>query len=157
MTPRQPSSKDLAAFIKKLASLYKNDKSGNRNWATVLDRLAHAIDASPPSNIDDLLNRLASSQSPAAETDWDSTERRESSEKWLSIELVEVQELLLNKKVKKSELIRMGEARFGISRSVMDKLNIDQLRDEIMNAVQHEESIEVISKSARRSGAQRRS
>ena len=156
MGTRQTTPKDLAIFLRKLAALYKNEKSGNRAWADVLERLAHGIDKNPHRTISEILSESLIREDvrrPPGRAVAD----REVVEEWQSLDLDGVQKVLERREVRKADLVKLAEFRFGISRSVTDKLGVEQLKTEIVNAVKHEESINEISRSARRTGSRRKS
>jgi len=52
----------------------------------------------------------------------------------------------------RAKLIDLGSTRFGMSRSSLDRMSIERIRDEISTAIQHERSISIISDVAHRGG-----
>jgi hypothetical protein len=68
-----------------------------------------------------------------------------------------VKELVSSTELTKGQLIQIGIERFGISRSRLQRENIENINEAIMSALDHEKSLEVISKSARQFGTSRES
>jgi hypothetical protein len=67
-----------------------------------------------------------------------------------SLSLERIREILARPDLTKFDLTTIGTERFGIAKSRMDRAARDEIISMIMSAVQHEESLAIISEEARR-------
>ena len=137
--PSPVSALELAKFLRQLASVYNNKKTGNPSMSVALYTLA-----------DEVANKSAPEQVSGGTLQ---------SRFWeLDLKLVDlkaVAEMIDDSGMTKSYLIKLGVERFSIPKSKMQRLNIEGIKLELRNALMHEESIGIISQEASRSGAKR--
>jgi hypothetical protein len=144
--PRQSVTRsELIAFLRRLAAMYDNPRTGNVALAEALHGL-----------VDSLIEQSHSSELPLGE-------RREGSsdgyyaDKFRNLDLDSVGRVLSDKSATKRELVELAAARFSIPRARLMKISTDDVREAIRTALLHEKSISIIAEEARRSGADRKS
>jgi hypothetical protein len=141
---REFSVSEVSRFLKRLATFYRDPRTGNPALSEALAELASA------------LGRRSSMKFSEAVAELSAPPKRSPSlnlSQLKDLELEEVKKLLSDPDMKKSDLMELGAERFAISRSKMMRLNTEQVLDAIMSAVRHEETLSIISREAQRGGS----
>lgn len=148
--------KDLAQYLSRLATLMRDPRTGNMDLGDGLRDLARALrrhSKRPIHEISDILKdvgsrkRKQSARQPKVVLPSDLTT--------LSIE--EVDDILSNPVYTKPQLIELGTKRFGVSKSKLSRLKKDDVRESVRSALNHQKSLDAISREARRGGQKRSS
>jgi hypothetical protein len=140
------SRAELAQFLSSLAEVYKHPRTGNPRLSVALLELADQI--SPPRRH---ASALAAPKIHQLTLGQDSTT-------WLrGLELDSVKRFIADEAKSKNDLIELASERFSIPRSKLMRLPVQGVREEILSALRHEESIQIISQEAERSGNNRNS
>ncbi len=148
--------KDLSQYLSRLATLVRDPRTGNMDLSDGLRALARALrrhSKRPIHELSDIMKdvgpktRKQSARQPKAVLPSELTT--------LSIE--EVDDILSNPEYTKSQLIELGTKRFGISKSKLSGLNKDDVRESVRSALNHEKSLDAISREAQRGGQKRSS
>jgi hypothetical protein len=159
ISPRETalSDIDVARFLLSLASLYRDKRSGNPALALALTKLAQRLNReakhtsekdlqqsffTDPTRSDykELIGQKSSLDSPSSEMTAESVSR-----------------YLGEEGRTKRDLIELASIRFAIPRSKLKRMNLQDIREAIRSALQHENSLEIIGQEAARHGATRRS
>lgn len=144
------SNAELAQFLKRLASIYKDQRYGNPQLAAGLDRLATNLMLS-----EDNSGKRQPSTSQLPLNFKESTDQN--LEHLKNLDGAAVERILLDGTKTKSDLIELANARFSIARGKLLKSSIDVIRQTIRSALSHERSIKIIFQEAHKRGAQRSS
>lgn len=145
---RPLSAFEVARFLKRLSSFYRDPKTGNLALSEALAELAAALSRRPDLSV----------TGAAAAIDASPEEIGSSSLGRLkNLTIKEVKRLLSETAISKSKLIDLGAERFAIPRAGLKRINRDQVLDTVLAAVQHEESLDIISREAQRGGQDRSS
>ena len=139
------SDSEVARFLRNLAAVYKDKRSGNRALAEALIRIAERLGEAAPA--------LAASKGEAqgsllVEPTLDELQRLDSEA---------VNRFISDDNKTKLDLIELAAARFSIPRAKLLRLKLADVRDAIRAALQHEDSLKIITQEAERNGASRRS
>ena len=145
---RELSVSEVSRFLKRLATFYRDPRTGNPAIGEALAELASALGRRSGMKFSEAVADLSAppKQSPSLDM-----ERLE------GLELEEVKKILSDPDMKKADLIELGAERFAIPRSGLKRLNTEQVLDAIKSAVRHEESLSIISRQAQRGGSERSS
>ena len=139
---------DVGRYLKKLSSLYRDKKTGNQSLRVSLEELSAFLIESKAKSIGEALAATEHSFSDKLEVGipdpatWDITE---------------IREYLKNEHMTKKALISIGFNRLGIPVSRMEKMGQVELLKTLTAAVDHEESIEILSNQAGSGGIKRTS
>ena len=148
--------KDLAQYLSRLATLVRDPRTGNMDLSNGLRDLARSLrrhSKRPIHELSDIMKdvgprtRKQSTRQPKAELP--------SELSTLSIE--EVNDILSNPVYTKPQWVELGIERFGIPKSKFTKLKKDEVRESVQSALNHERSLDAISREARRGGQKRSS
>ena len=149
--------KDLAQYLSRLATLMRDPRTGNMDISNGLRDLARALrrhSKRPIHELSDIMKDVGprnrgkqSAKQPKAVLPSELTT--------LSIE--EVDDILSNPVYTKPQLIELGTKRFGVSKSKLSRLKKDDVRESVRSALNHEKSLDAISREARRGGQKRSS
>lgn len=136
---------ELAAFLNQLAALYSSEIYGNQALGHALRDLAKAVkrgefDSAPP--VKKRVEKAPQLSEPQLEQ-----LRRLSSES--------VQEMLTDETRTKADLLALASVRFSMPTSQLKRLRTEELRAAISSALNHENSIKILSTEADKDGAQR--
>ena len=145
---RPLSATEVARFLKRLSSLYRDPKTGNPALSEALAELAANVRRGRDLSLTDAVTDTDVSSKQTASSDV---------ARLKELTLEEVKKLLSETVLTKTELIDLGAARFAIPRAGLQRQNRDQVSDAIWAAVQHEESIDIISREAQRGDQERSS
>ena len=148
---------DIVRYLSRLASLHSEAKTGNPGLSNGLRQLVKALrpySNSPVVELADII-RVATQR-----------RYRQSSPKKSkaalppnleSLPLEEVEKILDNENYSKEQMINVGAQRFGIPSAKLKKLGKKSVLESIRAALNHEKSLEVISREAQRGGKMRSS
>lgn len=143
----QLTAAEVGRYLKQLAALHRNARTGNLALSDALMKLSQDLMAAKSTPLSKVNIEYAHHQSAFnfsyAEVDNFTRER--------------VRELLRNEKLSKSDLTKIGVVRFGMPKSRLVKLSRDEIVETITAAVDHEESLAIISDEAKRGGQLRSS
>ncbi|MGE0417076.1 MAG: hypothetical protein AB7O80_09745 [Acetobacteraceae bacterium] len=141
------SDKTLAAFLRRLATIYRDRATGNPALASALVDLADRLseESLPKPDQATLSFRDVYSRNDALTPDF----RNAGDDQIVSI--------LDKRDVDRETLLRMGIERFAISRSRLIRLSKSEMADVIRSAFQHEKSLDIIANEAKREGKLRNS
>lgn len=142
------SVSELARFLKRLSAFYRNPNTGNPPLSDALAELAKALGKRRHATIrEGATEFLAPRQRPRP---IEPSELR-------NLSPDDVEKVVSDDARSKGELIDLGIARFGISRSRLVRMNKADVVDAIRSALRHEESLRIISQEAQRGGNTRSS
>ena len=149
--------RDISRYLSALAKLNDTEKIGNRDLSAGLRLIANALRpyaACPVEELADILKeaRAANRRRPS------SRKARASLPPNLeSIDKQDVERILVNEDYTKDQVAELGFRRFGISRSKLKGLRKNDALNSVRAALEHENSLDVISKMARKAGKARAS
>ncbi|MEW9534896.1 hypothetical protein MRBLRC7O_000093 [Agrobacterium radiobacter] len=139
---------ELGRYLKSLALLNRDPVFGNPELSEALMVLGKTFLEQKSSPFSTILDTVVNTYSSALFADEISLAK---------LTLDEVKKRLRRPSITKSELVVIGIKRFGIAKSRLTKLPREQVIAAIDAAVQHEESLAIISEEAKRGGDQRSS
>ena len=145
---RELSVSEVARFLKRLSTFYRDSKIGNPALSEALAELASVLSRRRDLRFSEAVADL--NVSPRQMPSLDLSRLK-------GLELEEVKKMLSDEEMRKADLIELGAERFAISRSRMARLNTEQVLDAVRSAVGHEESLNIISREAQRGGKERSS
>ena len=142
------SVRDLARFLKKLSSFYRDQRFGHPALSDALGELAAALDRRSDLPLTDAVDDF-----------WRSDRRGKKghNRNFKETKLNDVKIMLADENLPKTLLVELGLQRFAISRSKMVRLNKEEVTNAIWSALHHEESLAIISAEAQRGGKTRSS
>ncbi|MDP3566418.1 hypothetical protein [Sediminibacterium sp.] len=136
------SDAEVARFLKQLASLYKDKRSGNPELAEALTRLAHSLlspaDDKRPSEFEQPLPDLTAAELQSMDAD-------------------AINQFLCDETKTKNELIGLASFRFAIPRAKLQRMKLEEVREAIRSSLRHEESLRIIKEEADQFGMTRQS
>ena len=148
---------DMARYLSRLARLQQDDVTGNAELSRGLRLLSRALMSRSELTLSDVTRVIRRSQNIAE------TKRRPVpangtvlSEQVRSMSIAEVERFLDDEYYSKNQLIELGFKRFGISRSKLSRLSKLQASESVRAALEHEKSLEAISREARGSKGKQR-
>ncbi len=145
---RELSVGEVARFLKRLSSFYRDSKTGNPALSDALAELALALGR----------RRDRTLTQAVADIDILAKRRRSLEASQLKdLKLEEVKEILSDETMTKADLIELGAERFAIPRSGLGRMNMGHVSEAIWSALRHEESLTIISQEAQRGGKERSS
>jgi len=134
------TSADVGRYLKHLAALNRDPLTGNVAMSDALNEIAVIL--------------IAAKAEPAAKVLANFTEQSrfqfEEEFDFQTLPLEKVREVLARQDLTKSDLATIGTERFGIAKSRMDRVARDEIIKMISSAMQHEESLTIISEEAQR-------
>ena len=145
---RELSVGEVARFLKRLSSFYRDPKTGNPALSNALAELALALGRRRDLTLTEAVAGLNVSSKRMRSLDLSRLK---------DLELEEVKKMLSDQTMAKADLIDLGAERFAIPRAGLTRLNTAQVSDAIWSAVRHEESLSIISREAQRGGNERSS
>jgi len=140
---------EVGRYLKRLSAMNKDPQTGNLALSAALQELAMFLIDSKEHSVRKIFAPLSK------QTALDVDQRPVKS--YVALSLLEVSELLSSTKITRTELVRLGFDRFGISGSKTIKLSKEAILSTIRSAMEHEQSIEILSDEAKRGGRSRRS
>lgn len=140
------SQAELAQFLARLAAIYRDPKTGNPRLSTALFELSEQM--MQAKNTTKRSRQLKSDRTP----------HKQAAFEWLrGLDAEAVRRFISDETKTKSELIELASERFSIPRSRLMKISTQNVREDVLAALLHEESLRIISSEAERSGANRSS
>ena len=134
------TSADVGRYLKNLAVIHRDPLTGNVAMSDALQEIAAIL--------------IAAKAAPAVKTlDEFTAQRNFNFEEELdlqSLPLEKVREILSRPELTQSNLVDVGTERFGIAKSRMVRVPRDEIIKMISSAIQHEESLAIISEEAQR-------
>ena len=149
--------KDLIQYLSGLASLTSAARTGNPELSKALRILTRALKPYSDRQVLDLIAILGEKQPSESKR---TTPKRPKVPLPPGLETIShgtIEEILLDEKYTKAQLIEVGVSRFGISHSRLSRIKRADVADTIRAALDHERSLGVISHEARRGGMKRSS
>ncbi|MFE3837559.1 hypothetical protein [Pseudogemmobacter sonorensis] len=137
---KQITSADVGRYLKHLAALHRDPLTGNVAMSDALQEIASILIAAKAVPAAKAINEFMEQNKFDFEEELD----------FQSLSLEKVREILARTDLTKSDLISVGTERFGIAKSRMDRVSRDEIVKMISSAVQHEESLAIISEEAQR-------
>ncbi len=147
---------DIVGYLIDLAKLNEEEKTGNPELSRGLRHLAKALRRYrdyPLSELTDVLGGK-SSQSNRPKRAPVKTKLTLPSD-LEDIQISEAERILKNEGYTKQQVVELGFSRFGISRSLLTRLSKEDAVISVQAALEHEKSLDVIAREARRSGVVR--
>jgi hypothetical protein len=141
---RKVSKPELASFLRRLALLYENPRTGNPALSEALSELADSLSGS---------GRV---HHPTDPRDY-YPKQQNFLAKLQKLDASSVIEFISDEARTKPELIELATARFAIPRARLMKMRTLDVRDAIRAALLHEDSLAIITEEARRRGTNRTS
>ena len=142
------SAKEMARFLKRLSSLYRDPKTGNVELSDALVELSLVLEQGGKLTLSEILAMKDSGPKPKGIRELGDLQN-------LSINIV--RERLSDPEMTKADLIELGAGRFNIPRSGLMRMKIEEIVEKITSAIRHEESLSIISREAQRGGKERTS
>ena len=137
---RHITAADVGRYLKHLAALNRDPLTGNVAMSDALNEIAALLIAARASPAATVLENFTEQSKFEFEEEFD----------FQSLPLEKVREILARSDLTKSELATIGTERFGIAKSRMDRVARDEIIMMISSAMQHEESLNIISEEAQR-------
>ena len=131
---------DVGRYLKHLAALNRDPLTGNVAMSDALNEIAAILIAAKAAPATGALKTFVEQSNFEFEEDFD----------FQALPLEKVREILARSDLTKSELTTIGTERFGIAKSRMDRVSRDELIKMVQSAIQHEESLDIISEEAQR-------
>lgn len=138
---------DVGRYLRGLASLNKDSLTGNPELSEALYRLAEVLSAAKALPAHEAAERALEQDELQFGDDLDFND----------LELEQVKSLLTAPDTSKTFLLILAVERLGMARSRLEKMPREEIVRALQAAVQHEESLSIISEEARRGGEKRAS
>ncbi|MBP7961161.1 MAG: hypothetical protein KBG20_02045 [Caldilineaceae bacterium] len=148
---------DILRHLSALARLNSNSLTGNPDLSEGLHLLVAALKPYSSILISELTGSLASETRSSDALKKKNSPKVELPRDLESLNVNEIDSILNNPEYSKDQLARLGNERFGISRSKLIRQGKSKLIESIRAAYQHEQSLNTISQEARRGGESRKS
>ena len=148
---------DIVRYLSRLANLYSETKTGNSELSDGLRQLVNALRPYSRHPVPELTNIIR-----------EATLRRTRETSVMKIKTAlppnleslssqDIEKILDNENYTKEQIINLGVQRFGISSAKLTKLGKKSVLETIRAALNHEKSLDVISREAQRGGKMRSS
>lgn len=134
------TSADVGRYLKHLAALHRDPLTGNVAMSDALNEIAAILIAAKAEPAAKVLTNFTEQSKFEFEEEFD----------FQTLPLEKVREILARPDLTKSDLATIGTERFGIAKSRMDRVPRDEIIKMISSAMQHEESLTIISEEAQR-------
>jgi septum formation topological specificity factor MinE len=144
---RPITAADVGRYIRGLASLNRDSLTGNPELSEALFRLAGVLTAAKALPAHEAAQRALDQDELQFEDELD----------FEDLELEQVKSLLDSADTSKAFLLILAVERLGMARSRLEKMPREEIVRVLQAAVQHEESLSIISEEARRGGEKRAS
>ena len=148
--PRELAVSDIVKYLRRLARFQEDSRTGNVELSRGLRQLCSALG---PYNdrqlfeLSDALKAVSGRREATRSFPVKADVRLPSNLESLSHKDLET--ILANERHTKKQLVELGFRRFGISRSRLDRLRKSEAKDSVRSALEHEKSLEAISRAAR--------
>jgi hypothetical protein len=130
----------VGRYLKHLATLNRDPLTGNEAMSDALNELATILIAAKAAPVTKAIEKFIEHSKFNFEEEFD----------FKTLPLAKVHEVLARPNLSKSDLATIGTERFGIAKSRMDRVPRDEIIKMIVSAMQHEESLNIISEEAQR-------
>ena len=147
---------DVVRYLSGLAKLHEEDKTGNPELSEGLRQVAKALrpyaDCPVPELTDAIKKRAlsaANSKTASARIESELPPELE------SIGQDGIARILDDESYTKQQIAELGARRFGISRSKLERISKKDAQDSVRAALEHEKSLDAISREARKGGMAR--
>ena len=148
--PRELAVSDIVKYLRRLARFQEDNVTGNVELSRGLKQLCNALGPFSDRQLIELSdalkavsdNRQATDSFPAKAVVGLPSDLESLSHK-------DLESILANERHTKKQLVEVGFKRFGISRSRLDRLRKSEAKDSVRAALEHEKSLEAISRAAR--------
>ena len=137
---RRITSADVGRYLKHMAAVSRDPLTGNQAMSDALYEISAVLIAGKASPARTVLESHLAQKNFEFEEDLDLS----------ALPLDRVRDVLGRSDLTKADLTIIGTERFGIAKSRMDRISRDEIIKVIMSAVQHEESLAIISEEAQR-------
>lgn len=146
--PRSLTAPELGRYLKRLATIQRDQQTGNRQLSEALLEVSSFLISSNAKTVSQAVISLQKSEAilPDAPKILDE-----------NASLDEISSLLARKEVTRSDLVKLGGKRFGIPESKLKSLSRDAIIKSVRSALEHEQSIEILSDEAKKGGQSRNS
>lgn len=141
---------EVGRYLKRLSALQKDSLTGNRALSEALQEISDFL--TPLGN--KTIEQALTGSKPETEKPDEVALNKPLS---YDISLKEISGLLENKDITRAELVQLGAKRFGIAESKLNKLSRESAVKTIRAALEHEQSIEILSNEASKGGQSRTS
>ena len=140
---------DVVRYLSGLAKLHKEDKTGNAELSDGLRYVAQALRPYANCPVLELPDAIKWRTTPAVNSKSASNKPKSVLPPELeSIGQEDVEKILSDQSYTKQEVAELGVRRFGISRSKLERLPKKDAQDSVRAALEHEKSLDVISREA---------
>ena len=146
--PTDLSASDVGRYLSRLASLNRDPKTGNPALGVALKELSDYLLASNASTVLNALPKADHGKEPEPEEFFDEAS---------TLSKEEIISRLENDTTDRKQLVIIGAVRFGIPNSRLQKLSREDLTRALLSAIEHEQSIEILSDEAKIGGQKRES
>ena len=150
------TTKDVCDFIRDIGRILENPVTGNPPLAVALIKLAETLRCYSSQNVDDVLSGLTLRSGQRKTRKLSLTSQLQGVDV-ASLDVKKVEEMLLNPKLTKGDLVQLGSERFGISKSKIEHQNREAAIDGIKATLRNTGALDIISQEARRKGQRRTS
>ena len=140
---------DMVQYLLRLAKLYEADKTGNMELSKGLRAVAQALRPYADCLTSELTDALKKKASPISKRKIAST-RPQLPTSLENVSQTVVKEILDDDNYTNQQIAELGYQRFGISRSKLKSLRKKDAQDTVRAALEHERSLEAISREARK-------
>lgn len=137
---RHITAADVGRYLKHLAALNRDPLTGNVAMSDALTEIAKVLIAAKSEPAQKVLEKFTDQSKFEFEEELD----------FQALPLENVREILARPDLTKLDLAIIGTERFGIAKSRMDRVPRDEIIKMIASAMQHEESLTIISEEAQR-------
>ena len=149
--------KDIVRHLSGLAKLYEEGKTGNPELGKGLRQVAHVLRPFADYPVTELTDIIARKEMPFLA---DSRAPSRGPKLVLPTELEalsqdDIERILNDDRYTKQQIAELGFRRFGISRSKLESLRKEDARASVRAALNHEKSLDVIAREARKAGKAR--
>ena len=141
------SAEDVGRFLRQYASAIKDQRTGNPAMAEALLNLSTILIDAKLATVETAAQKFMDQGAFAFDDEID----------FGDLSTTAVAEALSDPTLSRAHLVILGAERFGIARSRLEKLPREEVVRLILAAIQHEESLGIISEEARRGGQSRSS
>lgn len=142
------SAKDIARVIRRFSQVFGSFQHGNLATEDALSHLAEHLEFLGEIPVRKLRVRPQTQRKESS---------AESGRRLKNLSLSEVEKLIDNERLTKSDLTHLARQRFGMPEAQLKRLPLIEVRDELRAALGHERSLEFIERNAEMSGRSRQS
>ena len=149
---------DVAQYLSGLAKLHRQDKTGNIDLSNGLQELSNALRPYANYPIAELSNAIMAKTAPQSVPKTAPRKAKvELPSDLQSASQMDVEKMLDNDDYTKQQIAELGFQRFGISKSMLQRLRKEEAKRSVLSALDNERTLDVISQMARKAGKARAS